>query len=162
MPGSPESIRDEGRMYFLFGLILLIISILYWKFGSTPYARGVIIPFAVVAIFSIAGGLTLNFNNQHRIVKYQQDYQANPQKFIESEKERTEGFIKWYTYTLFSMAGLIIIGLVLFLFLHSPNWKGVGLGLILFGFSVIYLDHFSEERAATYRQKIVEELKSRE
>jgi hypothetical protein len=148
----------EGRIYFLFGLVLFIISILYWKYGSTPFARGVIIPFAVVAIFSIAGGLTLNFSNQSRIVKYQQEYKADPQIFIESEKARTDRFIKWYPYTLFSMAGLIVIGLILFLFLHSPHGKGIGLGLILLGFSIIYLDHFSEERAAVYHQHIMENI----
>jgi hypothetical protein len=83
-------------MLFLFGLILLIISVLYWNFVSTPYALGVIVSITVVAIISIAGGLKLYFKNQNRIVKYQQEYQADQHKFIVSEIERTEGFIWWY------------------------------------------------------------------
>jgi len=151
----------EGRMYFLFGFAVLLITLAYWKFGKTPYAKGVIIPFAVVAVFSIVGGLTLNFNNQNRIGKYQQEYSENPGQFIQSEKERTERFIKWYPYTLFGMSGLIVIGLLLFLFLESPNWKGIGLGLVLLGFSVILLDHFSEERAMVYYKHIVEYTKGK-
>jgi ABC-type transport system involved in cytochrome c biogenesis permease subunit len=146
----------EGRMYFLFGLVILLIALAFWKWGTSPNARGVIIPFAVVAVFSIAGGLTLNFNNQNRIIKYQKEYTANAEQFIHKEKERTEAFMKWYPYTLFGMAGLMIIGLVLFLFLDSANGKGIGLGLIFLGFSIIFLDHFSEERANIYHQKIIE------
>jgi ABC-type transport system involved in cytochrome c biogenesis permease subunit len=146
----------EGRMYFLFGLVILLIALVFWKWGTSPNARGVIIPFAVVAVFSIAGGLTLNFNNQNKIIKYPNEYTANAEQFIQKEMERTEAFMKWYPYTLFGMAGLMIIGLVLFLFLDSANWKGIGLGLILLGFSIIFLDHFSEERANIYHQKIIE------
>jgi len=57
------------------------------------------------------------------------------------------------------MAGLIIIGLFLFLFLHSPHSKGAGLGLILLGFSIIFSDHFSEERAMVYYQTINDALR---
>jgi ABC-type transport system involved in cytochrome c biogenesis permease subunit len=146
----------EGRMYFLFGLVTLLIAFAFWKWGTSSYARGIIIPFTVVAVFSIAGGLTLNFNNQSRIIKYQNEYTENAEQFIQKEKERTEAFMKWYPYTLFGMAGLMIIGLVLFLFLDSANWKGIALGLILLGFSTIFLDHFSEERANIYHQKIIE------
>jgi len=55
-----------------------------------------------------------------------------------------------------SMAGLIIVGLLFLLFMGSPDWKGIGIGLILLGFSIIFLDHFSEERAGTYHLKIIE------
>ena len=148
----------EGRMYFLFGLVVLLVVLAYWKYGTTPYAKSLIIPLAVVAVFSMAGGLILNFSNQSRIFKYQQEYTEYTDQFIQQEKERTEAFMKWYPYTLFGMAGLIIIGLSLFLFLDSASWKGIGLGLILLGFSIIFLDHFSEERANIYHQKIIEAI----
>lgn len=148
----------EARMYFLFGLVIPLIAIAFWKWGTSPYASGVIIPFAVVGIISIAGGLTLNFNNQNRIITYQKEYTQNAEQFVQKEKERTEAFMKWYPYTLFGMAGLMIIGLALFLFLDSANWKGIGSGLILLGFLIIFLDHFSEERANTYHQKIMERI----
>jgi hypothetical protein len=148
----------EGRMYFLFGLVILLIAIAFWKWGTSPYARGIIIPLAVVGVFSIAGGLILNFNNQSRIVEYQKAYNENAAQFIKKEKERTEAFMKWYPHTLFGMAGLMIIGMVLFLFLDSARWKGIGLGIILLGFSVTFLDHFSEERADVYHQKIIQQI----
>jgi hypothetical protein len=44
------------------------------------------------------------------------------------------------------------------LFMASPNWKGAGIGMILLGFSIIFLDHFSEERAETYHTKIIESM----
>lgn len=152
----------EGRMFFLFGMLVLIVALSYWKWGKTPNAKAMVIPLLVVALFSSAVALSLNFNNQSRIVKYQQAYAENAEGFIQSEKERTDAFIKWYPYTLFTMAGLIIFGLLIFLFLKTPTWKAIGIGLVLLGFSVIFLDHFSEERAETYHKAIVEQLKSNE
>jgi len=60
------------------------------------------------------------------------------------------------------MAGLIIVGLLLLLFIASPTWKGVGIELILPGFSIIFLDHFSEERAIAYHSKIIESVRQLE
>jgi len=56
---------------------------------------------------------------------------------------------------MFSMAGLILIGLACYLFSGSPDGKGIGLGLVLFGFSILFLDHFSEERVHVYYQAIL-------
>jgi hypothetical protein len=58
------------------------------------------------------------------------------------------------------MAGLIIIGLGCHIFLNGPWPRTIGLSLILLAMSALYIDHFSEERADTYRQKIIEELRS--
>jgi len=53
------------------------------------------------------------------------------------------------------MLALIIIGLGLFLFLPTANGRAAGLAIILLGFSILFLDHFSEERAHRYHEKIV-------
>jgi hypothetical protein len=146
----------EGNMAFLYGTVVLVISVAFWKYVRTPNARAMIVPLIVIALLFIAGGLYLNLQNQNRIVDYRQAYTENAEQFIQSEKARTEEFIRWYPVTKYSMAGLIIVGLLLLLCLGSPNWKGVGIGLILLGSSIIFLDHFSEERAVMYHLKIIE------
>jgi len=145
----------EGQMFALFGLLVAIIAGLYWKYGHTPFSKAMVIPFLVVGLLCIVGGVSLVYNNYQRIESFQEQYTADQEGFIESEKLRVDGFMKWYPYTLFSMAGIIVIALILFLFLSSAHWKAIGLGLVLLSFSVIFLDHFSEERAKTYYHEIM-------
>ncbi|MBW2637258.1 MAG: hypothetical protein JRC86_07035 [Deltaproteobacteria bacterium] len=89
----------EGNMALLYGGVVLVISIAFWKYGRTPNARAMIIPLIVVALLFIAGGLYLNLQNQNRIADYQQSYAEDAEKFVQSEKARTEEFIKWYPVT---------------------------------------------------------------
>jgi hypothetical protein len=40
----------EGKMSLLFGVSVLIISLAYFKWGSTPAARAMFLPLLVIAI----------------------------------------------------------------------------------------------------------------
>ena len=97
--------------------------------------------------------------SQDFLPEYQKTFAENPKDFVESEKQRTDNFIKWYPYTQYIMAAVIIAGLCCFILWGSAWGRAIGLSLILLAFSVLFLDHFSEERADIYHQKIVAELK---
>jgi hypothetical protein len=56
------------------------------------------------------------------------------------------------------MAALILVGLCFFLFWAGPHGRAIGLTLMLLGFSILFLDHFSEERATGYHHIIVNNL----
>lgn len=149
----------EGKMIALFGIAVIVISIVFWKTGTTPFARTIVVPLLVVGLLSAAVGTGMVINNNRRIVEYRKAYQDNPTVFIQSEKERTDDFIKWYPYTQYIMAGIIIVGAGCYVFLGGAWSRAIGLALILFGFSVLFIDHFSEERAETYHQHIIRALK---
>jgi len=151
----------EGKMVALFGIVVVVISILFWKFGATPFAKAMFIPLLVVGLFYTAVGGTLIINNKKRIAEYQVAYKENPTEFVKSEKDRTESFIKWYPYTMYIMSGIIIIGLGSYMFWGGAWGRAIGLSSILLGFSTLFLDHFSEERAEVYHQSIVKELKAK-
>jgi len=151
----------EGKMFSLFGFVVLIIALLYWKFGHTNFAKAMFVPLLIVGLLCSSGGLGLIYSNTQRIPQYQKEFSANQVGFIQSEKERTENFIKWYPYTMYGMSVLIILGLCSFLFLGSPYGRSIGLSLVVFGVSILFLDHFSEERADGYHQKIQQELVKR-
>ena len=113
------------------------------------------LPFLLVGLIASGTGLGLTFTNKKRINDYLQAFEASPSEFIVSEKERTENFIKWYPHTMYGMSVLIITGIVLFLFLSTANGRASGLAIILLGFSILFLDHFSEERAHRYHTQII-------
>ncbi len=93
------------------------------------------------------------FTDEKRTSDYQQASTASSSEFLASEKPRTEGFVKWYSYTLYGLSALMIAGLGLFLFLPTAKGRAAGLAIILWGFSKLFLDHFSEERAHRYHAR---------
>lgn len=149
----------EGKMIALFGITVIAISIAFWKIGSTPFAKAIVVPLLVVGLLSATAGSFMVVNNNKRIVSYKAAYQENPTAFVQSEKERTDDFIKWYPYTMYSMSAIIIVGIGSYLFLGGAWGRAIGLALILLSLSLLFIDHFSEERAEMYYQHIVRELK---
>jgi len=149
----------EGKMIVLFGITVIIISIVFWKTGTTPFAKAIVVPLLVVGFLSAVVGTGMVINNNKRIVEYKTAYEINPTDFIQSEKERTDNFIKWYPYTQYIMSVIMIGAIACYIFLGGAWGRAIGLALILFSFSVLFIDHFSEERAETYHQHIIRALK---
>lgn len=149
----------EGKIFALYGLVVVVISIIFWKTGKTPFTKSMFVPLLIVGLLCTLAGTSLIINNNKRINDYQKAFEKDPAAFIKSEKERTDAFIKWYPYTHYIMAAITIIGLCCFILWGSARGRAIGLSLILLAFSVLFLDHFSEERADIYHQKIVAELK---
>ncbi len=149
----------EGKMVALFGITVIAISIAFWKTGTTPFAKAIIVPLLIVGLLSAITGSYMVVNNNNRIVSYKAEYHANPTAFVQSEKKRTDDFIKWYPYTQYIMSAIVILGLGSYIFLGGAWSRAIGLALILLAFSLLFLDHFSEERAKTYHQHIMSELK---
>ena len=46
----------ESVVFAAFGFITLIISIIFWRFGKTPNAKGMIIPLLVIGLFYFIAG----------------------------------------------------------------------------------------------------------
>jgi len=145
----------EGRMLALFGVIVLIIAMLYWAFGNTSFAKAMIIPFLVLGCFYTSGGLGVVYTNKQRIVSFEKQFNTDEAGFVEAEKERIEFYLRRYPAIMWGMAATILVGLCCFLLWSGPYGRAVGLALILFGFSTLFLDHFSEERAKNYHHVIV-------
>ena len=150
----------EGRLYLLFGIAVCLLALIYWKSASTDFAKAIFMPFLLLGLLASGTGLSLIMSNEKRLIDYQQAFNANPSEFIASEKSRTEGFIKWYPYTMYGMSALMIAGIALFLFLPTAGGRAYGLAIILLGFSILFLDHFSEERAHRYHSQIIGALNS--
>lgn len=143
-------------MSLLFGMCILLISLAYFIWGSTPGARAMFIPLLIVALLVIGAGIYLVSTNQKRIPRYEIQYMENPQQFIKNEKKRTTEFIKWYPITQKIFFVIMILGMLCLLLSNAPNLRAVGIALMLLSIYVFVLDYFSEERAVFYYSKIVE------
>lgn len=150
----------EAGMLVIFGSLLVILSLYFWKLGPSPTARVLVIPFLVVGLFwGIAAGAGL-YRNPSRLQNYRVEHEKAPEAFVQSEKTRVEGFLGWYRPLLIGWSTLIIIGLALFNFWGGNLGRAVGLAVILFGVAGLMVDHTSEHNAQKYYAEINEALRA--
>ena len=148
----------EGRMLALFGASVVALAFIFGKLGSTPSTRARFWPLLVDGMAALVVGVSMNFSNQARIPAYRAAYAEDPAGFVQSELQRTEAFIRWYPYTMYTFSVVILLGCGIFLWRPTPLGRAIGLATLVMGLSVLFLDHFSEERAEAYHSKILHEL----
>lgn len=148
----------EGWLILLSGIIVVILAILFYKIGTTPNAKAMLYPLLVVGIMFVGIGGTMSYSNPKRVAEFQEASAENPEAFMQSEKERVEGFQYMYTMTLIIASVCFAFALLVFWFSNSPLLKAIAIAATIFGISGLVIDHFSEERAAIYYQKIEEAL----
>lgn len=147
-----------GKLIALFTIGLLIVSLCFWKLGTTPFAKAMFLPLLVLSLVTvtISGGLFVV--NGKRIVDFQQAYQQDPQAFIASEKERTDYFVSVYPTSMKIMAGILILGIALYLFWTTANGRAIALAVMLMGVALLFIENFSQERGVAYSAKIDQAL----
>jgi len=64
-----------------------------------------------------------------------------------------------YTMTLIIALVCFVSAVLVFWFSNSPTLKAVAIAVAIFGISGLVIDHFSEERASNYSQKIEQAIK---
>ncbi len=148
----------EAKLILLYGIVVIIIALLFWKTGSTPSAKAMLFPLLAVGfMFSGIGGGML-YSNHNRMIEYPAAFQENPSKFVKAEKERTDEFMSWYPVTRYIMIGFALLGFGLYLFWTTPLGRAIGMSLVLMSLSTFFVDHFSEERAEMYHYHITQQL----
>ncbi|NOU59647.1 hypothetical protein [Marinifilum caeruleilacunae] len=148
----------EAIITAIFGLLIVICSLAFWKFGNTPNGKALIIPLLIVGIIPLFFGISGAISNNNRIEAYQQAWQENPQKFMQDEKLRVERFDQIFKYTYPMAITLSIGGAILFFLLGSPNWKAISLAMMTMGLMAYFIDHFAAERAEIYLKQIKESI----
>ncbi|MEB0032788.1 hypothetical protein QN372_18730 [Undibacterium sp. RTI2.1] len=135
------------------------MSFSFWKFGDTPYAKAIVIPFLIVGLFCASVGSTLLVTNPKRMLDYQEAYQKNSVEFLKSEQQRTTKFISWYPRALWAFVAIGALAMIAYGMTTKPLPNAVSLAALLLCFSGLMIDHFSKERAFAYANQIGSELK---
>ncbi len=148
----------EGKLVLTSGIIITIISLLIWKYGSTPNAKSLIIPLLLVGLLFSIGISSMMMSYSKRIVQAEQSYQENAEEFILSEKKRVEDFQVLYKYSIFFTAVSFILTVIAFGFMENRIFQSICIALTIMSISLIVIDYFSKERAGIYYIEIQKEL----
>lgn len=148
----------EGTLVCLFGIVTILTGILFWKLGTMPAAKALLVPLVVCGAIYVGVGVSLRTSNQKRLVEYEEIYRQDPETFVKAEQKRVEGF--QYQYVISKVVASICFALTLLIFwlTSEPKWQGIGIGLSYFGLAGLVVDYFSQNRAQIYYDAIAQAL----
>ncbi|WP_349663415.1 hypothetical protein IZU89_12425 [Cellulophaga lytica] len=148
----------EGTLIGIAGVLLIIVSMAFWKFGKTPNAQAMVIPLAVVGLFIGASGFFMSSGNSKALEKITAS-QIDNQSFVQSEKKRVADFQALYLYTKIGAGICFTIATLLFFISENRHLLAVGIALIIIGISGLTIDYFSKERADVYYNQLIKQAK---
>ena len=149
----------EAKIMAIAGVVIILCAILFWKFGTTPYAKSMVTPLFVVGIIPLVFGVSGAISKQKSIIHYKEAWEQNQTEFVQSEKARVESFDNIFKYSYPFAIICTIGGAILFFLISSPNWKAISLSLMMLGLMAYVVDHFAAERADIYLKHIKEVIK---
>lgn len=148
----------EAKIMASAGLVITICSLLFWKFGTTPNAKSMVIPLLVVGLIPLIFGISGAFSNQKSIEHYQNAWKQDSTAYALSEKQRVEGFDSIFKYSYPFAIICVTGGAILFFLISSPTSKAISLALMMLGLMAYLIDHFAAERADIYLREIEKSL----
>ena len=145
----------EALLITAFGLVTIAGGFLFWKLGSVPAAKALLLPLIVTGLIYSAIGISMYISNQKRLTEYEQNYNQDSLSFIKAEKQRVENFQYMYVISKVVATVFFAVTLLLFWFTKNPGLHALGIGLTLFALTGLVVDYFSQERAEIYYQAIL-------
>jgi len=143
----------QGKMMIILGVLIAVASYFIWK-SSDEFTRGLLIPLILVMLICLGYGANLFWGRPAKLNTLTTEFQNNSTGVIQAEKERLQKEAATYSMTTKAWAVLAVVGLLLYFFLSSAYYKGVGIGVLLFGLTALLTDIFLSRRVATYLEQI--------
>ncbi len=149
----------EAALILSFGVATMLAGYLFWKTGTTPSSKALLLPFVITGIIYAAIGGGMLASNYKRAKEFAPTFQQDNKAFIQSEKARVEGFQYGYLISKIVATAFFAGTLLIFWTTKNPAGQGIGIGIALFALAGLVVDYFSQERADIYYTAISEALK---
>ena len=148
----------EAALIGLGGFLAMAAGFAFWKLGTTPAAKAMLMPLLILGALLVATGVGSHINNRKRLVTFERAYAEDAAAFVRAEKERVEGFQWMYTMVLVIAPVCFALATAFFWWSKNPHLRAAGIALVLLGLSGLVIDTFSKERADTYYEHILRAL----
>lgn len=146
----------EAKFILGFGIVLIVISLLFYYLGNTPSAKALLLPITITGLIFAGIGGSMAYSNSNKKEKIQSTYDSNPSEFHQSEIKRVEDFQYLYPMSIGISLVSFLVALGLLYFVKNIQWQAVAIALILFGTAFAVIDYFSKERASIYYNQLKE------
>ena len=142
----------------LISVLVLLCAAGFYVWGKTAMARAYWMPLAVSGVFLVAVAGGLFFANNPRIEKFQEQYQASPETFVQAELDRTaksDHDLNLIVYTVLPIF-VIVCGVLVVGFKDSTHTRAWLITLMLLGSFLMVVDSNTKARNSDYRTKLIE------
>lgn len=143
----------QGWVMLIAGILFAIASYYIWK-DAAALVRGMLIPVALVTLICLGYGSNLVWGRPAKVKALTTAYQQNAAATVQEETTRLEKESATYAMTTKGWVAVIVIGLLLYLFLSAAYYKGLGIGLLIFGVTALLTDIFLSQRVANYLDQL--------
>jgi predicted membrane channel-forming protein YqfA (hemolysin III family) len=148
----------EAYFFGAFGVLLMLSSLMLWKFGETPNSKALIIPLILIGVFFFGTAISGINSNNKRLPEFKEAFEKNKTEFIQTEKERVESFQYLYKMTIIVASICFLLAICAFVFTKNSTLRAIGIALVIFGITGLIIDYFSKERADNYYKIIIESV----
>jgi hypothetical protein len=143
--------KYECLLFVIVGLTAICLAIYFLSKLNLPFYRGMAYPLIAVALIQLAVGTSVYFRCPKDIERVNAIIQTEKAKVKSEEIPRMEVVMKKFVLYRWIEIVLMLLGIALFLFFSSaPFWRGIGLGLAIQAFFMLFLDYFAESRGLVY------------
>jgi hypothetical protein len=143
--------KYESLLFVLVGLTAISFAIYFLSKQNLPFYKGMAYPLIAVALIQLVVGTSVYFRSPKDIERVKAIVQTEKAKIQSEEIPRMEVVMKKFVLYRWVEIVLMLLGIGLFLYFSSASfWRGIGLGLAMQAFFMLFLDYFAESRGEVY------------
>ena len=146
--------KVESAVILLISLALLLASVALIFWVRQPFTKGLGTVLLLAAFIGVSVGGAVFFRTDKQVSELTSAYKSNRQEFTEIEGQRIDKVVASFRYYRFMYVVAGIVALALVSLTRSPALHGVAVGLFVFAAMGFAIDHYAEERAIWYAEKV--------
>ena len=143
--------KKESTLFLFIGLLAIAISIFYLTVKKEPFFNGISYAFISIGLVQLVVGLTVYMRSDLDTVRVNHYIEREKMNINNFEIPRMEVVMKNFVIYQWVEIALIAVGILfIFLFDQKSLGRGLGIGMALQSFIMLFLDYFAEKRGKEY------------
>ena len=143
----------QGRIMFLYGLLLFISFAFIWR-SNHEVLRGTMIPLGIVICVMLGYGGYLMASRPSIPSKVGHAFSINPYQTAQDELTRLQADHKTYSALKPIWVTLIVVSAILYLLVSGLYWKGLSIGFMALFISGLVTDTCLHYRLSKYMDSV--------
>jgi len=157
--------KQESLLFLIVGIVAIILAILSYFYGRTPFFKGAAMPLIIVGLIQGVVGYTVYARSDEDRKRNVYAYDMNPTELKGTELPRMQKVNQNFVVYRWVELGLAIVSVFLLLYFRGREnglfWYGFGMALAVQALFMLGADYFAEKRATEYTAGIESFLKGK-
>ena len=152
--------KQESLVFLVIGIAAIVLALIFYFMVKTHVCRGAAIPLLVLGLVQSVAGYAVYVKSDDQRINQVYAYDMNPDQLKTVELTRMRKVQTNFLIYRSIEVGLIIAGIILFIFFRNPKanifWMGLGITLTLMAAELFIADFIAAKRASRYTEQLEE------